>query len=387
MWLLESSVRHAMQNAERSGYTPTAEQMAKFEANIYRDDDEGGSATRLLRVVGNNAEISIRGVVTNTPSFMAMIFGGGNTTYPEINAAIAAAEQDDAVDNIAFMIESPGGNIAGLFDTIGAIQAAKKPTKAVISNMGASAAYAIACACDSIAATNIATSVGSIGVVVSVSTDENQVSITSTKAPRKRPDATTEEGVAMVREELDAYHEIFVDVIAEGRGTTTERVNAEFGQGGTILAREALKRGMIDSILAPGLKAVESTKPTTATSGKQPEATNMDLKTLQSQHPETFSAAVLQGVTEERDRVTSHLIAGELSGDTKTASASIKDGSIMTMTLQTQYMMATANRSDVNGRQEDDAGANAGDNANGSDEAEPGADVASIIEGKLGIGV
>ncbi len=120
MWLLESSVRHAMQNAERSGYTPTAEQMAKFEANLYRDDDEGSSATRLLRVVGNNAEISVRGVVTNTPSFMAMIFGGGNTTYPDINAAIAAAEQDDAVDNIAFMIESPGGNIAGLFDTPGA---------------------------------------------------------------------------------------------------------------------------------------------------------------------------------------------------------------------------------------------------------------------------
>jgi hypothetical protein len=191
----------------------------------------------------------------------------------------------------------------------------------------------------------------------------------------------------MVREELDAYHEIFVDVIAEGRGTTAERVNAEFGQGGTILAREALKRGMIDSILAPGLKAVESTKPTTASSGTQPEATQMDLKTLQSQHPETFSAAVQQGVTEERDRVTSHLIAGELSGDTKTASASIKDGSIMTMTLQTQYMMATANRSDVNGRQQDDAGANAGDNAGGSDDAEPGADVASIIEAKLGLGV
>jgi ClpP class serine protease len=386
MWLLESSVRHAMQNAERSGYTPTAEQMAKFEANIYRDDDEGSSATRLLRVVGNNAEISVRGVVTNTPSFMAMIFGGGNTTYPDINAAIAAAEQDDAVDNIAFMIESPGGNIAGLFDTIGAIQAMKKPTRAVISNMGASAAYAIACACDSIAATNIAASVGSIGVVVSVAKDEDKTSITSTQAPRKKPDVTTEEGVAMVREELDAYHEIFVDAIAEGRKTTTERVNAEFGQGGTVLAREALKRGMIDSILAPGLKSVEST-PTTATSGKQPEATSMDLKTLQSQHPETFSAAVLQGVTEERDRVAAHLVMGQSSGDMVTATAAIKDGSGMTATLQATYMTAGMNRSDVNGRQEDDAGANAGDNANGSDEAEPGADVASIIEGKLGIGV
>ena len=71
----------------------------------------------------------------------------------------------------------------------------------------------------------------------------------------------------MVREELDAMHKIFVDSIAEGRSVTTEKVNAEFGQGGTLLAGEALKRGMIDAVAEPTLKVVESTKTTTARSG------------------------------------------------------------------------------------------------------------------------
>ncbi len=70
----------------------------------------------------------------------------------------------------------------------------------------------------------------------------------------------------------------------------------------------------------------------------------------------------------------------------KTASASIKDGSAMTMTLQTQYMMSAANRSDVASRQEDDAEASAGDNANAQDDnGDQAGDVASLIETKLGI--
>lgn len=114
----------------------------------------------------------------------------------------------------------------------------------------------------------------------------------------------------------------------------------------------------------------------------------MDLKQLQAQHPETFAAAVQQGTTEERDRVSAHLMMGESSGDMKTASASIKDGSGMTATLQATYMTAGMNRSDVATRQDDDAGANAGDNANADDsnEGAQAIDVASLIEAKLGLG-
>lgn len=385
MWLLESSVWQALKNAQEAGFKPSEQQQANFEAR-FGSGEVSASDNRVLSIAGNSAEISIKGVITKEPSFLAMLFGGGNTTYSEIISAIAEAERDETITDITFAIDSPGGQFDGLFDTLAAIQSAKKPTRAVIDSLGASAAFAIASQADEVVASNIAARIGSVGVVASFDVNENEVSITSTNAPRKRPDVTTEEGKAMVREELDAMHTIFVEAIAEGRGTTLEKVNADFGQGGTVLANEAVKRGMIDSVASVTLRAVDNATTTTANSGNQPEANKMDLQQLKAQHPETYAAAVQEGSTNERDRVLAHLTAGEMSGDMKTASASIKDGAAMTMTLQTQYMMAATNRSDIQNRQDDDAEASAGDGATAEeDAADPGGDVLSIIETKLGL--
>lgn len=385
MWLLEASVRQAILQAQKAGVMPTVEQQANFEASRL---SAGGASSRILSVAGSSAEVAIKGVITKAPSFLAMLFGGGNTTYPEIISALAEADSDPDIEDITLAIDSPGGHFDGLFDTLAAIQGTNKPVKAVVSNVGASAAYAIASQADEIVAANRATRVGSVGVVATFQVFENEVSITSTNAPKKRPDVTTEEGKAMVREELDAMHEIFVDAIAEGRDTSVDTVNAEFGQGATLLADEALKRGMIDAVAAPSLKVVESTKTTTARSGgNKPEIGSMDLKQLKAQHPDVYAAAVQDGVDQERDRVSAHLIMGEKSGAMETASAAIKDGSGMTATLQATYLTAGMNRSDVGDRQDDEAGANAGDNASSSDDqGDAGDAVASAVEAKLGLG-
>lgn len=385
MWLLEASVRQAILQAQKAGVMPTVEQQANFEASRLSG---GGSSSRILSVAGSSAEVAVKGVITKTPSFLAMLFGGGNTTYTEIISALAEADSDPEIGDITLAIDSPGGHFDGLFDTLAAIQGTKKPIKAVVSNVGASAAYAIASQADEIVAANRATRVGSVGVVATFQVFENEVSITSTNAPKKRPDVTTEEGKAMVREELDAMHEIFVDAIAEGRDTSVDTVNAEFGQGATLLADEALKRGMIDAIAAPSLKVVKNTSTTTARSGgNKPEIGSMDLKELKAQHPDVYAAAVQDGVDQERDRVTAHLIMGEKSGAMETASAAIKDGTGMTATLQATYLTAGMNRSDVASRQADDQQANAGDNANVSDDqGDSGDAVASLVEGKLGLG-
>ncbi len=384
MWLLETSVRDAIQQAQKAGVVPSAEQQLQFEA---RSGLDGAAGDRILTIAGENAEIAITGVITKQPSFMAMLFGGGNTTYPDIVSAIATAESNPDITNITYAIDSPGGSFDGLFDALAAMQSVTKPTKAVIGGVGASAAFALASQADEVIASSIASRVGSVGVVVDMFVDDKEVSITSTNAPRKRPDVTTEEGVAMVVEELDALHDIFVDAIATGRGTTAATVNKDFGQGGTVLAADAVKRGMIDAVAGTPLKVVKTTKKTTANSGNKPEASKMDLIQLKAQHPETFAAAVTQGITEERDRVQAHLMMGENSGDMKTASAAIKDGSAMTSLLQATYMTAGMNRSDVSARQADDAGANAGDNATAQDDAgDQASSVADIVEAKLGLG-
>jgi ClpP class serine protease len=360
MWLLLQSVLNDIQDARASGVKFTAEQVATFEAS----NGEGITA-----LAGNSAEIHVKGVLTNTPDMFARWFGGGNTTYPAIIAALAEADANPEVKQIVMRFDSGGGAVNGMFDAIAAMQTTKKPIKAIVGTMAASAAYGLASQADEMVAHNRASAVGSIGVVVDTFVSESRVSITSSNAPDKRPDVTTEKGRATVVAQLDAIAGLLDEAVAEGRNTTVEKVNADFGQGGILLADEALKRGMIDSI--------STNKPATATNGGKPqEQRSMDLQTLKAQHPDVYAAAAQEGRTEERDRVGAHLTMGEASGDMKTAIGAVQDGSAMTATLQAKYMAACMNRSDVQARQDDDAEANAGDDANaGEEEAEAHAGV------------
>nr|MCH9712726.1 S49 family peptidase [Pseudomonadota bacterium] len=257
MWLLEQQARLALEAAIAAGAGPNAEQQAQLEASNISALSDG--ASRIFKSAGNTAEISVTGVLTNKPDFMAMLFGGGNTTYADIISAIGTAEQDPLIEKIELAIDSPGGEFAGLFDLIEAMEAANKPITAMVSNMAASAAYAIAAASDTIVARNQSARFGSVGIVVDMRLDANKVSITSTNAPNKRPDISTDEGVATVRAELDEVHDLFAASIANGRKTSVDKVNAGFGQGGMFLAEEALKRGMIDSVAKVRLQSVKTT--------------------------------------------------------------------------------------------------------------------------------
>lgn len=386
MWLLAKEVESAIRAAISAGMQPTVEQEAAYEARCFSANS--GDTPRLLTVAGDKSEISVQGVITKAPSLMAMLFGGGNTTYAEINAAIAAAEQDPEVKEIIFRVDSPGGQFDGLFETLAAIEGAKKPTKSVVSNKAASAAFALVSQTDEIIAANRAASFGSVGIVVEMRLDENKVAITSTEAPKKRPDVSTEEGKAVIREELDAVHQIFAESIAEGRGTTVEKVNKDFGQGATMLAAEALKNGMIDGIADTPLKVVKT--PAATSGGKTKEVKVMDSSTLKTQHPAVHEAVVQEGATaavaKERDRVNAFLVAGEQSGDMKTALDAIKDGSEMTATLSTSFLMAAANRGAIAAKDGDDA--SAADGAKGGDDADEGATASdaavAAVEANLG---
>lgn len=385
-WLLATEAKRVMEAAYSQAANVTAEQQAQFEA---ANGFKAGDSSRVLTVAGKTAEITISGIMTKAPSFMAMLFGGGNTTYSEINAALHAAENDPNIERIEMSVDSPGGTIDGLFDTIAAMQAVKKPIKAVVSDMAASAAFALVSQADEIVAANRATRFGSVGIVVTMSNDDSRVDITSTNAPNKRPDVNTPEGRAAVVEELDALHEIFVEAIAEGRGVSADTVNAEFGQGGTVLAGEALKRGMIDGIQGAALSIVESgsSNATASHGGDQTGDRKMDLNTLKAQHPDVYAAAVQEGTTQERDRVSAHLIMGEMSGDMATATQAITDGEQMTAKLNATYMAAGMNKRDTAAAAADTAAATAA--AAGADNTDATADesdaVTALVEQGLGI--
>jgi ClpP class serine protease len=344
MWLLEEKIKQAIERAESEGLSLSASQSQSIEAASRRGEDD------VLSVTKGVAKIEIEGVLTKKPSFLARWFGGGNTTYASILSALAQAEQDEDVKQISFAINSPGGEVNGLFEVMDAIKATSKPTVAVVYDMATSAAYGIASQADRVLASSRASSVGSVGVAVSVGVRDDVVTIASTEAPKKRPDVTTPEGVAVVQEELDGLHQLFAEAISAGRGTTVKKVNTNFGQGATILAEEALNRGMID-----GIGEVETVIETKSAESINLEGGSMDLQTLKSKHPEVHALAVEEGVAQERDRVEAHLTLGEASGDLQTAFTAIKDGSGLTNTIQAKYAVASMGKRDLQQHMSDDS--------------------------------
>jgi len=394
MWLIADDTYQEMRARLDLGLTVTDALQAEFAAQAAeaRSDEQ----PRNMRVAGDVAEIDVVGLLTPKPDFWAWLFGYGNTTYEQIEAALAMAAADPEIKRVVFNVDSPGGQVDGLFECAGAIEAFSKP-KSVRARLAASAAYVIAALGGKIEATNQAATFGSIGVVVTYFTDETKVEITSTQAPDKRPDPTTPEGQAKIREYLDALHDLMVDRIASGRKTTAEDVNTNFGRGAVVVAKEAKRRGMIDKIAGPQLRAVTiatptedataadtvagktvaessaATKPEAAPAGgaAQKKGKIMDLQTLKSEHPDTYAAAVKlgreeghtaglkEGADKERDRVTAHLIRGKASGAMDLAIESVEVGAEMTETLRAKYDTAKQNKDDQAARQResDDAGA------------------------------
>jgi ClpP class serine protease len=351
-WLLELSTWKRLEAALKAGTMPTDKQVEAFTPLAQTSESD----PRILTRADDKAEILVEGILTERFDFMAYFVGGGNTTYQDIRASLALADQDKTVKEVTMVITSPGGALAGLFETIQSINDFSKPIKAVVRGQASSAAYALAAATDSIETINKSDSVGSVGIVAIFNVDDDKVSISSTKAPKKAPDVTTEAGKKIVTERLDELHALFAESIATGRGTTVKKVNADFGRGAEVLAEEALKNGMIDKIQS--IKVVSKTKPRKDSGRKEAKVNLAEFKT---EYPGIFAEAlvlgVVDGVKQERDRAGAHLVYGEASGAMKIAIKAVKDGTEMTETLRAEYMTAGRNRTDVDNRTADEIAA------------------------------
>ncbi len=390
LWLLEEDTAHAMEQAYKTGNIPSAQAQADYEASLRADSANG---PRLLTIAGDIAVINVTGVLTSAPNLMAKWFGGGNTVYSDIRDAVASADANPSVHAIQLNVSSPGGEAnAEWMATIDSVASAKKQVNGYVGSVAASAAYGIVAQADTIVAQNKLSRVGSIGVVASFYNDTNVVSITSTKAPNKRPDINSAEGKAAVTAELDQMHDIFVEAVATGRKVTAKTVNADFGRGGMLLAADAVKAGMIDG-LASASRAGGHTS--IAANGGTEGVQTMDMQELKTKHPETYAQIVAvgvdQGVKAERDRVTAHITMGTATDSQDVALKAIQDGEPMTATLTATYMAAGINKRDGKNRATEDAAAaaalaNAAANgANTNATADAAADeVAALVAAQFG---
>ena len=182
-------------------------------------------------------------------------------SYRDIEGALrAAAAQVPAPRSIVLDIDSPGGTVTGIAETVAAIEAARRvcPVVAYVRGTCASAAYWLAAACDRIVSARTA-NVGCVGAIVAFwdfsgvvrQMGAERYRYTSTRTPLKSPDPGTPAFDLERQALVDATGDAFLADLARLRSLAPdlEAVAEFYGRGLLAPALGALQRGWIDAVV------------------------------------------------------------------------------------------------------------------------------------------
>lgn len=296
----------------------------KTIAAIARRENESPEAVeaRMGRPLQNARAVSMRDGVALVPVTgpvfrYANLFTqvSGATSLDVLARDFTAAIDDAAVKAIVLVMDSPGGQANGIAELAAMIRAGagKKPVVAYVDGAAQSAAYWLASAASEIIVSSTAM-LGSIGAVVALDTQKSKgtVEIVSSQSPNKRPDVTTEAGRAQIQTLIDSLAQVFLEDVARYRGTDAATVLAEFGQGASFIASDAVRRGMADRVstleeVIAGLAGSPAKKgaPYMAIENGTPAAATpaIDRAYLAANHPDLLAACQTEGATAERKRI------------------------------------------------------------------------------------
>jgi ClpP class serine protease len=215
-------------------------------------------AAQLGRPLDNTHAVTLRDGVAIIP-VAGPIFRYANL-FTEISGATSLeilardftqAMADPGVRGVLFQIDSPGGQVTGTANMAAMIAAARgqKPIAAYVEGLGASAAYWLASACDTITCEPTA-DLGSIGVVMAVAdptkASARDITFVSSQSPHKRPDPTTEAGRSRFQQLVDDTAAVFVSAVAVYRGLPEADVLAI--EGGLLTGQRAVDAGLADRV-------------------------------------------------------------------------------------------------------------------------------------------
>ena len=220
--------------------------------------DLGAVPGRQLEITPEGiAIVPVTGTLVSRSGYLAA--ASGLMSYGDIGDAIAAAAGDPRVRGVVLDIDSPGGEVGGLFDLADRIAALRKGTGKplwAVANEGAlSAAYAIACCADRIVVTQTG-EMGSIGVVavhLDESAADRQAGLiwTFVHAGERKVDGNPHEPLstrarADIQADVDALYDRFVALVARQRNLSPEAVRAT--EAGVFRGDLAVQAGLADAV-------------------------------------------------------------------------------------------------------------------------------------------
>jgi len=184
----------------------------------------------------------------------------GMTGYDGLTTKVKAAAEDPDVKGILLDIDSPGGEVSGVFDLADVVREARveKPVWAICNEVAASAAYAIASQADKIIVPRTGV-IGSIGVVTmhadfSAQLASGGISVTLIHAGEHKVDGNPYERLpdsvrSSMQERVDYIYDVFLKTVAAGRGGDVELYRATEAQ--IYMGQAAVDVGLADAVMSP----------------------------------------------------------------------------------------------------------------------------------------
>ncbi len=182
-------------------------------------------------------------------------------TYEELASDFDLLMKDASIEAVVLKFDSPGGECAGLNETVAIMQRMKakagKPVIAYVDEACYSAAYALAMVADEIYLPESG-GVGSIGVITAMHDvtkmhEKAGVRVEVIASGSKKTDghpavALTDGAIKRTRRTVDKLAASFFDLVSAGRGLTTETIAGY--QAGTFTGEDAVDAGLADGVMS-----------------------------------------------------------------------------------------------------------------------------------------
>ena len=253
-----------------------------------------------ITTINGIAMVTIVGPMVARSDWLSDLFDA--PSYAEIGDTIEAAFTAEATRAVILEIDTPGGEVGGLFDLTDRIAALRqetgKPLWAVASEAALSGGYAIACLADHLYVTQ-AGEVGSVGVIA-LHLDQsgadaeaglrwNFITAGERKADGNAHEPLSDRARADIQADVDAIHDRFVALVARQRGMTEDAVRAT--EAAIYRGQRGIEIGLADQVgtidraladLASSLETVRAAGPAMPTRAAKERSRSM---TTQSPEP------------------------------------------------------------------------------------------------------
>jgi signal peptide peptidase SppA len=240
------------------------------------------------------AVVPVLGPLVARGDWLTELFGAA--VYGEVGEAVEAALADPSVRGVLMKIDSPGGEVAGMFDLVDRLEAlrqsAGKPLWAVASESATSAAYAIASAAERLYVTRTG-EVGSIGVVAahvdqSGADAKAGLAWTFIHAGARKLDGNPHEPLSdpartAIQADVDALYGELVSLVARSRNLAPEAVRGT--EAAIYRGRAGISAGLADRIGTVETALADMATTLAAPPSRRSSATQTPSRRLTMTHP------------------------------------------------------------------------------------------------------